>query len=315
MENNLYSILGLEMTCSENDIKKAFRKKALLHHPDKTNDPDAKEKFIKIQTAYKVLNNKETRVKYDKTLINNNELMEVVLGSQMIIDFLNNRENQQKILTKLGGLLEKFFQQNAINKSNEVTKDNSFISELETLEEPQTEHLDIYSKVVTNLKDIYSRKKMTIEVEQHIKENDNIRKLTKHFPIPLIYDEFIIDNEGDTEIINNSEKKGKLILSIVSKKHKRFKRIGFNLFTTVSITIYEYLYGFSKRIKLLDNSVIPLIINEPQKEIMNTGNGPYFKIHNKGMPKNDNERGHLYVLFNIINKESNKEIICKFFNN
>ena len=83
----------------------------------------------------------------------------------------------------------------------------------------------------------------------------------------------------------------------------------------MSITIYEYLYGFSKRIKLLDNSVIPLIINEPQKEIMNTGNGPYFKIHNKGMPKNDNERGHLYVLFNINNKESNKEIIHKFFNN
>jgi len=51
-----YKTLGLENTATKSMIKKAYRDLALLHHPDKNNqDPDAGEKFKKINNAYQVL--------------------------------------------------------------------------------------------------------------------------------------------------------------------------------------------------------------------------------------------------------------------
>ena len=55
---NAYETLGLESTASDDDIKKAYRKMAVKHHPDKFNQSGeeqlkaAKEKFQKIQEAY-----------------------------------------------------------------------------------------------------------------------------------------------------------------------------------------------------------------------------------------------------------------------
>ena len=42
---NYYKILGIDKFATERDIKKAFREKAKLYHPDKNNSPDAEQKF------------------------------------------------------------------------------------------------------------------------------------------------------------------------------------------------------------------------------------------------------------------------------
>lgn len=57
-----YEILGVPKDASPDDIKKAFRKAAMKYHPDKGGD---KEKFQKIQEAYDVLKDPETRAGYD----------------------------------------------------------------------------------------------------------------------------------------------------------------------------------------------------------------------------------------------------------
>ena len=52
--------LGLDSTASETDIKKAFRRLSLQHHPDKNNNsPDSSEKFNEINNAYSFLTNKD----------------------------------------------------------------------------------------------------------------------------------------------------------------------------------------------------------------------------------------------------------------
>ena len=57
-----YTILGIKSTATTEDIKKAYRKKALKHHPDKGGDP---EKFKKLSVAYETLVDKTERNLYD----------------------------------------------------------------------------------------------------------------------------------------------------------------------------------------------------------------------------------------------------------
>merc|ERR1719412_2677287 len=58
-----YKSLEIEKGASESEIKKAYRKLAIKHHPDKGGDP---EKFKEITRAYEVLSDSEKRSKYDR---------------------------------------------------------------------------------------------------------------------------------------------------------------------------------------------------------------------------------------------------------
>lgn len=61
-----YKILGVTKGVSDDAIKKAYRKLAMTHHPDKTKgDKSAEEKFKQISEAYAVLSDKEKRQQYD----------------------------------------------------------------------------------------------------------------------------------------------------------------------------------------------------------------------------------------------------------
>jgi DnaJ-class molecular chaperone len=57
-----YSLLGVQKGASEEEIKRAFRKKAHELHPDKGGDA---EQFKKVNEAYQVLSDKEKRSHYD----------------------------------------------------------------------------------------------------------------------------------------------------------------------------------------------------------------------------------------------------------
>ncbi|XP_039266677.2 dnaJ homolog subfamily C member 10-like isoform X1 [Styela clava] len=66
-EGDYYDVLGVSKDATNKEIRKAFKKLALLHHPDKnTNDPQAHEKFLKITNIYDVLKDEELRKKYDR---------------------------------------------------------------------------------------------------------------------------------------------------------------------------------------------------------------------------------------------------------
>ncbi|ESA43387.1 hypothetical protein GE21DRAFT_4797 [Neurospora crassa] len=65
---DLYAILGVDKSASPNDIKKAYRKLALIHHPDKVPEdqrPEAEVKFKAIAQAYEILSDEEKREMYD----------------------------------------------------------------------------------------------------------------------------------------------------------------------------------------------------------------------------------------------------------
>lgn len=60
-----YKILGVPEEASENDLKKAYYNSALKIHPDKNPAPRSTEAFKKLDKAYKVLSNPESREDYD----------------------------------------------------------------------------------------------------------------------------------------------------------------------------------------------------------------------------------------------------------
>lgn len=61
-----YKILGLDKSATKEDVKKAFRKIAHEHHPDKTkNDPSSSQKFKEASEAYSVLSDDKKRQQYD----------------------------------------------------------------------------------------------------------------------------------------------------------------------------------------------------------------------------------------------------------
>ncbi|MDX1835962.1 hypothetical protein DIZ81_12905 [Legionella taurinensis] len=60
-----YEVLGVPPNASTEDISKAYKKAALLTHPDKYKEPDAEEVFKKLGEAYSVLKDDEKRHQYD----------------------------------------------------------------------------------------------------------------------------------------------------------------------------------------------------------------------------------------------------------
>jgi len=62
---NYYKILGVKKSASEKEIKKAFREKAKLYHPDKNDSPDAEQKFRDLAEAYEILSDENKRRNYD----------------------------------------------------------------------------------------------------------------------------------------------------------------------------------------------------------------------------------------------------------
>lgn len=64
---DFYEVLSVSKDASESDIKKAYRRLAMEHHPDRNaGDKEAEEKFKEASNAYKVLSDQEQRARYDQ---------------------------------------------------------------------------------------------------------------------------------------------------------------------------------------------------------------------------------------------------------
>src|SRR5436853_1635976 len=65
-KRDYYEVLSVSRSCSDDDVKKAYRRLALQFHPDRNNAPEATERFKEATEAYQVLSDAEKRSAYDR---------------------------------------------------------------------------------------------------------------------------------------------------------------------------------------------------------------------------------------------------------
>ncbi|KAJ8502384.1 hypothetical protein ONZ45_g11818 [Pleurotus djamor] len=63
---DLYKVLDVDRSASEQDIRKAYKRLSRKYHPDKNKSPGAEDKFVEIAHAYEVLSDSQKRQIYDR---------------------------------------------------------------------------------------------------------------------------------------------------------------------------------------------------------------------------------------------------------
>jgi len=116
MAADYYNVLGVERTATADDIKRAYRKLAHQHHPDK--DGGDEEKFKEINAAYQVLSNDQKRAQYDQF---GSTFEEAGAGGGPGAGFGGFNVNPED-LGDLGGIFEQFFGGRANSRSRGVRR-------------------------------------------------------------------------------------------------------------------------------------------------------------------------------------------------
>ena len=298
---NFYDILGIDQKVNKNEIKKAYHKLAITNHPDKSNDPNAKQKFQDIQTAYEILSDEEKRKKYD--LMSFEQKMKFY---DLIKQYFTDIRPQyfyfyDSIINYIYSNQEEEFK-NDINNFDIKKIFNRIVDKFKSekiLKESQENIYEIMNnEIIINvtLKEKYIDKFKCIKVI-------NFEKKIETYIIPIYQNEFTIND------YNN----GKINIKIICQQDKIFKQINeFDLLCIKKISLFQYLYGGKIKICHLDGELIwfefPTCLETK----------PIFILENKGLPNiisdDDKTNGNLYIYMTIegINSIDEDDISLKY---
>jgi len=312
-----YNILGVPRDASQNDIKQAYRKKALLHHPDRNPDSkeDAERKFKEVAEAYEVLNDTENRRHYDRfgtpigappTAQSTPEFRSRGFPGGFTsthTSFSGNHpfDDMRYSSGPFGSAFPGFFSNFGSNDAFE-----SFINSrfgrmprgASASNQPPAKSPPIRKTVQIPLESLYMGVIHEIEVQRNLYDPSGTSMEitdTIHLDIPPGTQggtEFVFPEMGDE---HPGRDPADLIITVEAMPHPVFERKGDDLHMNVTVSLKEALCGTTITVPSLSGKPIKHKITEnitPQHEARLVGHG---------MPKaNDrNRRGDLYIHFNI----------------
>jgi DnaJ family protein B protein 4 len=322
MSTDYYKILGIEKTASPDEIKKAYRKLALLWHPDKhagDSEKDkkiAEEKFKNISKAYEILSDDKKRQTYDQY---GDEAVNIPDGEQShfgggfggdprdIFNAFFGGENPFETHISDDGTHRvhiNFGNMRGFKNMNNMHGMHSMHSMHNDSDE------DLYSgkkdpsntvNLMLSLEDLYNGIKKKIKITR--KKQTKSKIIQEHEILELEIKpgmkdgtKITFNNKGDHYI---GREPGDIIFVIKQKPHDIFERHDGNLITKIDISNKDIETGFEKKIKDITGvyHTIKINNNEIKDSLFE------YKINKKGMPirKEGKIIGHgdMIVRFNI----------------
>jgi len=302
----LYETLGVEKSADAKEIKKAYRKLAVKHHPDKGGD---EHKFKEISAAYEVLSDQEKRAKYDKFGLEglsdeggggggSDDLFSMFFGGGRgrSAGPRKSESVNHPLKVSLEDLYNGKTAKIAINRQVVVGDSKmcpacdgqGVVIELRQIALGMVQQVQRRCGECNGLGYIATMKKERKILEVHVEKG-----MTHNQKIPFrgMADEKPNMEAGDVNFI------------IQEKEHALFKRKGADLLITKTLSLNEALCGFEWLVKHLDGREIA-IKSKPGEVIKPEASAshPFVKIvPNEGMPSHGNPfvKGNLYVLFRV----------------
>ena len=294
-----YKLLGVGENSSQGDIKKAFRKLSLQHHPDRGGDA---EEFKKINEAYSTLGDVEKKRMYD--MRKNNPFMPGGVGGMDGVDdifkmfFGGGIPGMSQNMNGMPGNIH--FTASGFNGGGipgmpnvQIFRNGRPVNMTNRLAKPPP----IIKKISISLEEAYNGINYPIEIDRWIMVN-NEKKNEKEKIYVNIHKG--IDN-GEIKIVRdkghviNDRLKGDVKVFIkIDNNFEQLKREGLNLLCEKKITLKEALCGFLFEIKHLNGKTYN--IKHDKGNII----PPNFvkQINGLGMERN-NMKGNLIIRFNI----------------
>ena len=289
---DLYKILDITKNASQDEIKKAYRKLSLKHHPDRGGN---EEEFKKLNRAFEVLGDSQKRREYDMSQSNPFKQKNTNI-------FSDNNAPQMPDMGGIPEMFKMFFNgmpmdfENMHNMAGGGPNIRIFRNGKPVFQNHQVKPPPITKTLIINLDEAYEGVVKPLEIEKWIIHN-NVKKIEKEtiyveIPIGIDNNEIIImKNKGN---INTHGMMGDIKIQIKIKNNSMFTRQGLDLLVKKTITLKEALIGFKFEIKHLNRK--NYMINNFNSKVVT----PNFKsvIDKMGM-KRGNNVGRLIILFEI----------------
>lgn len=316
-KQNYYDILGVSEKATREEIKRAFHKLSLKHHPDRNpNNAEAEKMTRQINEAYEVLGDEDKRKEYDFT--QNNPLHNIDIDME---DLLASMFSQQmpggmsfgfppgNLFGAVGGMpgvkvhvvhgnpfgpqglggvgggnpfLHPFF-------SPQQCQNNPFVSHANAQAKPQP----IQKEITVTMAQVYQGDSVPLEIERWI-QNQGKEKEILYVNIPKGMDEGEIITLKDQGNILSDQNKGDVRVTIHVETCAEFERSGLDLICKKVITLKEAICGFQFELKHING----------KKYILNNGSGhivsPNYRkiIPNMGFQR-DSHKGSLIIQFEV----------------
>ncbi|MFL2549669.1 MAG: DnaJ C-terminal domain-containing protein [Gammaproteobacteria bacterium] len=247
-----YEILGLSKGASDDEIKKAFKKKAMKFHPDRTgNDKSAETKFKEAKEAYDVLSDPQKKSMYDQYGTTD-------FGGGFGGGFGGRSQggfNASGFEDVFEDLFGDIFGGGRARNPNRAYKGADLEYHLQLTLEEAAFGIEKVVKFRTKNED----KEISVSVPAGVDNGDRVR----------------LSGKGEPGI--NQGPPGDLFIRVVLEKHSIFERDGNNLYCNVPISFAEATLGAEIEIPTLSNNKVSIDIPP------GTQTGKYFRLRGKGI--------------------------------
>jgi curved DNA-binding protein len=260
--SNYYATLGLQRDCKDSDIEPAYRKLAFKWHPDINKSKEALTNFQKISEAYEVLSDPSKRNKFDAYESHPN------LKNPSVFHFTST--------SNANDVFEKIFKRAAT------------IGIQQTHQRPQYQataaSATLPTPITCTMEEIYKGKKKIMKVKNSTKDKMIVVNIPPGCP------------EGNTITVKDSDSNDH-VFSIHAQDHEIFMRNGYDLHITETLSLTDFVNGFSLVITTLTGNKKKVSHKYAGKTI--NVDGVTLKVPGLGMPKPQGGSGLLVIHFKI----------------